>query len=324
MSYEGRHRLSSDHPIAHPFASGYIPHLTSVNGHLVAGNDGAHTGTTPARPRRKQRVGPRDIEELESRLSDRDFAILQSVAEHQFLTVRQVEALHFADNAPISGSRIARRTLARLRDFRLLGTMERRVGGVRPGSAGLVHYVDDVGNQLLHGRRIRRVYDPSPRFVNHRLAVADTHVALVQADRQGQFELVECAVEPAAWRRFTGLGGARLALKTDLYAETATSPEADLVHAWFIEVDLGTEHIPTLLKKCRDYEAYRRTGIEQEGDGGFPVVVWRVTHPDPAKADRRRQTLREAINRDRTLEPALFRVIRPDQLVQLLADGGAA
>ena len=85
------------------------------------------------------------------------------------------------------------------------------------------------------------------------------------------FELVECAVEPASWRRFTGLGGARLTLKPDLYAETASTSGSDLVHAWFIEVDLGTEGIPTLLKKCRDYEAYRRTGIEQDRQRRLPA-----------------------------------------------------
>jgi hypothetical protein len=270
---------------------------------------------------------PRDIEELASWLSERDFAILRSVAEHQFLTVRQVEALHFADHAPTSGGRIARRTLARLRTHRLLGTLERRIGGVKAGSVSLVYYLDVVGDQLLHGRsgRLarRRSRDPSSRFLSHRLAIADTHVALIQADRQGQLELVACDIEPASWRRYTGLGGARLTLKPDLYTETAVAGDGDFVHAWFVEVDLGTEGIETLLKKCRDYESYRRTGIEQQDGGAFPVVVWSVTHPDLAKADRRRKALREAIDSDRSLPSELFRIVAPEELVPVIRNGGA-
>lgn len=312
-----------DGPIAGQFASSNKPPLTSINGALMVGNDGAHTGTTAPKSRAKRRMNAPDVEELASRLSERDIAILGSIAEHQFLTAHQVEVLHFAD-LPAAGNRIARRTLARLRDHRLLGTLKRRIGGVRADSGGLVHYVDDVGNQLLHGRRVRRVFDPSPRFVGHRLAVADAHLALIEADRQRQFELVHSAVEPKSWRRFTGIGGARLILKPDLYAETAVPPGSDFVRAWFIEIDLGTEHVQTLLKKCRDYEAYRRTGIEQTDGGSFPVVIWSVTHAEEEKAVRRRTALQQAIASDRTLPSALFRVIAPDQLVPLLQQGGAS
>ncbi|AGB22136.1 hypothetical protein Mycsm_01743 [Mycobacterium sp. JS623] len=308
-------------PIPHPFTSTNKPPLTSLNHDLMAPNDGAHTGTTTAKPRRMQRMKTLDIAELANWLNERDFAILRSVDEHQFLTVRQVEVLHFANHAPVSGSRIARRTMARLRDHRLLGTLKRRVGGVRAGSAGLVHYLDDVGNQLLHGGRTRRVYGPSARFVSHRLAIADSHVSLIEADRYGQLELVACAVEPASWRRFTGIGAARQILKADLYVETATATDSELVHPWFVEIDLGTESIPTLIKKCRDYETYRRTGIEQE-QGGFPLVVWSMTHPDPRTAERRRLDLHKAIERDRTLPAALFRIVAPNQLNALLQKGG--
>jgi Replication-relaxation len=312
------------HPIAHPVALRNELPLTSINGRIGAPNDGAHAGTIPSHRSRKQRTQPYDIEALRDRLSERDVAILRSVAQHQFLTVQHVEALHFADHAPISGARIARRTLARLREVRLLGVLTRRIGGVRAGSTGMVHYVDVVGRQLLEGRsgrHLRGFREPSQRFLSHRLAIADTHVALVQADQQGRVDLVTGAVEPASWRRFTGLGGARLTLKADLYAETATASDSELVHAWFIEIDLGSETIPTLLKKCRDYEAYRQTGIEQEREASFPFVVWSVTHTDPSKAQQRRLALRDAINSDRSLPNELFRVIAPEQVVPLLLGG---
>lgn len=327
-SNEQDNQRQHGYPIAHPIATSKKPPFTPVNTHLVSPNDGAHAGTTAPQRRGKQRVNARGIDELADWLSERDLAILRSVAEHYFLTARHVEALHFANHAPVSGSRIARRALARLRDLRLLGALDRHIGGLGRGSEGLVHYVDIVGDQLLSarsGRRTRRFHhEPSRRFVRHTLAIADTRLALIQANREGQLGLADSTVEPASWRRFTGLGGARLTLKPDLYLETAVASDSDLVHAWFVEVDLGTETIPTLLKKCADYETYRRTGLEQAHGGGFPVVVWSVAHADPAKAERRRQALREAIDRDRTLTPALFRIVAPDQLMPLLARGGAA
>ncbi|MGJ6122348.1 replication-relaxation family protein [Mycolicibacterium sp. Y3] len=269
---------------------------------------------------------PRDLHELASWLSERDIAVLQSVAEHQFLTVGHVEALHFATHAPVSGPRIARRTLARLRHYRLLGTLQRRIGGVKAGSAGLIHYVDSVGDQLLRSRSgrdgRRRSREPSSRFLSHRLAIADAHVALVTADRHRQIALTECALEPASWRRFTGLGAARLLLKPDLYLETAVSPDSDFVHAWFVEVDLGTEGIQTLLKKCREYESYRRSGVEQDATGSFPLVVWSITHADPVKAERRRDALRQAIAADRSLLAELFRIVTPEQLAGALQHRG--
>jgi hypothetical protein len=311
---------SHGHPIDHPIASGSQRPTTTVNTSSVVTNDGAQQGTTPPPNGLPRRVTATALAAIADRLSDRDRTVLASIAEHRFLTVRQIQALHFTDHAPTSGGRIARRTLARLRGFGLLGTLERRVGGVRAGSAGLVHYLDDAGHHLLHGSRRHRVQDPSERFVSHRLAIADAHIGLVSADRDGAIELVECTVEPASWRRYTGFGGARVTLKPDLYVETAVGRE--LVHAWFIEVDLGTESIPTLLRKCHDYESYRRVGTEQVEHGSFPLVVWSVTHHDPVKAERRRDALRQAITADRALLVELFRIVTPQQLTGALQHRG--
>ena len=228
--------------------------------------------------------------------------------------MRQIQALHFANLASTSARRTTKRVVARLRALRVLGSLKQRVGGVRAGSHGLVHFVDVAGDRILRnrsGREARRIYEPSARFLNHRLAIADAHIALIIADRGGEIDLVESAVEPAAWRTFTAIGATRRTLKPDLYAETATAD--DLVHAWFIEIDLGTEHIPTLLTKCREYEAYRQTGIEQDRHGSFPLVVWSITHPDPAKAERRRQALASAITADPALTSALFRIVAPEE-----------
>jgi hypothetical protein len=329
MRSDEHHQFTHGHPVGHPgthpVASRTTPSLTSVNTPLGSANDGAQQGTIPPKRHRKQRIRARDVTELASWLSERDFAILHSIDEHQFLTVRQVEAFHFADHTPASGARIARRVLAKLREYRLLGTFGRRVGGTHGGSHGLVHYLDAVGDQLLNsrsGRRARRFHEPSARFLSHRLAVADARIALIQADRSHLFELAACAVEPSAWRHYTGLGGARLALKTDLYAETAVPPGGEFVHAWFVEIDLGTESVTTLIRKCHEYESYRRSGVEQDATGSFPLVVWSITHPDPVKAERRREALRQAIAADRSLLAELFRVVTPQQLIGALQHRG--
>lgn len=291
----------------------------------VSANDGAPRGTTPhAKSSQRQYITRSIVTDIADTISSRDHDVLLSIEQHQFLATRHIEALHFADIAPTARSRIARRTLGRLRALRVIGVLERKVGGIKAGSEALIYFVDTVGDRLLHprrGQRARRIHEPSARFLRHRLAIADAHTQLITADRTGQLELVDSSVEPASWRTHTGVGGARLTLKPDLYAETAT--DGDLVHAWFIEVDLGTESIPTLIKKCREYEAYRQTGVEQDRHGAFPLVVWSITHRDPAKAERRREALTEAIAKDRLLPSALFRVAAPEELLPLIRNGGA-
>lgn len=317
-------------PIAGPAASTNPVPSPPVNRQcppLPSGNSGAPRGTTASANRpADQRISASAIDVINSRLSDRDRAILRSVNEHQFLTVHHIETLHFDTIAPNARSRITRRVLARLRGLRVLDTLDRRIGGIRAGSQGLIYHVGVAGDRLLErptrrGARLR--YDPSARFLAHRLAVADAHTALIAADRDSAIELIDAAVEPATWRTYTGLGAARRTLKPDLFAETAmNSASGDLARAWFIEIDLGTEHIPTLLTKCREYETYRQTGLEQDRHGAFPLVVWSITHKDPAKAARRRQALAEAIAADRNLPSALFRIVASESVLTLIVKGG--
>jgi Replication-relaxation len=294
---------------------------------LLDANDGAHSGTTQQpKTGRRTRTPIRDLSSVAEQLSDRDWAILRSVAEHRFLTVRHVETLHFGDLTPGSGRRKAQRALAKLRQLRVLDSLTQRVGGLSAGSDGMVHYVDDVGQRLLRREAgtvaRRRFHTPTERFLDHQLGVADAHVALVEANRHGQLELLKCEVEPLAWRDYVGMGGVRLTLKPDLYAEIAYPPGNEYVDAAFIEIDKGTESIPTLIRKCREYEAYRRSGIEQDqSDGAFPRVVWSMSAERAAKAERRRAALQDAIAKDRTLPDGLFQVIGPEQLIPVMQKG---
>ena len=107
------------------------------------------------------------------------------------------------------------------------------------------------------------------------------------------------------------------------FRTTVSPPGSEYVDAAFIEIDKGTEHLPTLLKKCREYESYRRQGVEQEhSDGAFPRVIWSMSADTEAKADRRREALRAAIAKDRNLPGDLFSVIAPDQLIEVMQKGG--
>lgn len=325
----GSGAAAGDGPVARPVVSpsssvSPLVHLSSPS--VPSGNCGAPQGTTTPVPDPRRRLSAAAIDRIRDRLSDRDIAVLRSVDEHQFLTARQIEILHFAAIAPNARARIARRVLARLRGFRVLDTLERRIGGTRAGSAGFIYHVGVAGDRLLDRptrRSARLRYEPTTRFVDHRLAVADTHLRLITAARQGVFELIDHTVEPGSWRRYTGLGSARRILKPDLFAETATYEASGEVRAWFIEIDLGTEHIPTLLTKCREYEAYRQTGIEQDQHGGFPLVIWSMTATTPERAARRRRDLADAVAADRRLPSALFRIVAPDDLVTLIERGGA-
>lgn len=50
-------------------------------------------------------------------------------------------------------------------------------------------------------------------------------------------------------------------------------------HRAFIEMDLGTESLPTISRKCQRHVAYWHSGLEQQRHGVFPKVWWLVTNP---------------------------------------------
>lgn len=243
--------------------------------------------------------------------------MLTSVVEHRFLTTRHVEALHFAHHAtPTSSARSARRVLRRLAEVGVLDHLERRIGGVRAGSAGFIWTVGPFGARI-HGNRATaarwRSYEPSLRLLQHYLSVADVHVNIVAASRHEPIELLSLELEPTSWRRFLGLGGQRRLLRPDLMAVTSTGTYEDY---WFLEVDLGTEHPPTVVEKCRLYLDYADSGQEQQRLGLFPRVVWIVLNKT------RQQQLQDAFGRAR-LDDQLFRVVTHEDLLDVLTGGAA-
>lgn len=265
------------------------------------------------------RVGRRQIELTREAMSDRDWAVLRSIAEHRFLTTKHIDALYFSGlSRDASGTRMCRHVLRRLHQQAVISHLDQRVGGSRAGSAAYIWRIGPVGDRLLRfgvdGSGRTRSHDPSPWFRRHCLAIADAHLQLLTASRGGQFDLIKIELEPASWRQYPGLGGEPRLLKPDLSVVTASGEFED---HWNFEVDLGNEHLPTILDKCRAYEAYRRTGLEDEARGVFPIVVW-LMH-----SDERVARVRDAIDNARGLDAGLYRVTTEAGLVELVAGGAA-
>lgn len=256
-------------------------------------------------------------------LSTRDRSVLELLHEHRFLTTTHLYVLLFEDKHANEGTgrRVCRRVLARLHRRHLIDQLPRRVGGYGAGSSAGVWFLTPTGQRLRSLTRgdganlpPARVRDPSTRFVVHSMAVADVRVRLHRAARAGRFAIRTLETEPHCWRPYLGLHGVRETLKPDL-ALTTVSADGHYEDSWFIEVDLGTEHLPTVLGKCGQYETYRRTGTEQAKHGVFPLVVWITT------TDERAEKLRAGIHRTRSLDNAQHRAITPDQLTDLITGG---
>ncbi len=272
-----------------------------------------------SRPERRRGRGAAGLGELAGLLSERDQAVLEAIAEHRFFTTRQVERLLFSNhNTPDSGARCCRRVLARLERWGLIERPIRPVGGLQAGSASSIWMLSSAGQRLRNlqaGRgAIGRVREPGERFIQHYLAIGDAHLELVTAARAGLVELLSVQIEPACWRSYSSLAGSRETLKPDLFAVTGSGEFED---HWFIEIDRATESLPTLLKQCQQYEAYRRSGSEQAATGLFPRVLWIV--PD----DRRAAQLRAALTSTRAFGRDLFQVTTPEELIHTVTGGAA-
>jgi hypothetical protein len=268
-------------------------------------------------PERSRGPGLSGLTDLGRSLSERDGLVLDLVAAHRFMTTRHLESFCFQDHTTsLSAARSCRRVLARLEAWGLLDRPIRRVGGLHAGSASSIWMLTSTGQRLRNLRAgigaIGRVREPGERFIAHYLAIADTHLALVTAERAGRLKLSEVQIEPASWRHYSGLGGNREVLKPDLFVITSTSEYDD---HWFIEVDRATESIPTLLTQCQQYERYRRQGTEVDDRGVFPLVLWIV--PD----ERRATKLRTAIDTTRGLDRELHRIATPETFLDVAIGG---
>jgi hypothetical protein len=242
------------------------------------------------------------------------------LAEHRFLTGWHVAGLAHGEAASQAAAvRAAARQMSRLEGFGLVSRLPRLVGGTGGGSRRTIWHLTEGGWRLLRGRAglgqgehrpaRRRPSQPSTTFLAHTLLLADIRLTLERighsqtADEARTLETVQ--TEPACWRSWTGAFGQPMTLRPDLYAEVACGQYIDL---WFVEGDLGTEHLPAVVRKAEAYEAYRSSGREQARRGAFPLVLW-VT-PDQRRAD----AILEAIGQAGRCDPAIHRAVAFDEL----------
>ncbi len=258
--------------------------------------------TTPAR-----------LARLAADLTDRDAAVLGDLSRLRLMTTAQIEALHFqAAATPAAGARACRRTMARLRNARLVRPLERRIGGVRAGSSGIVWALGVAGQRLLTrgSTPARRPWTPSPAFTAHRLAISETYVRLVLTAGPGR--LVRFEAEPDAWRHYTGPGGARAWIKPDAFVLVRHEAYDE---AWYLEVDRATEAPAVITRKAEAYLAHQASGQAQKELNIYPYVVASV--PDQARL----AVLERALAAPARRQPELFRVVLQMELVALLLGG---
>lgn len=220
------------------------------------------------------------IERLTMQLIERDRKILLDLARVRVLSGNQLTRLHFSSLSSDSQQRRRRRIMGRLTRLGFVTTLERRVGGVRAGSAGLVYVLGLTGQRALPfltagaglepDGRARRPWTPGALFLGHALAVSELYVQLVEAERSGLLTLADYRSEPAAWFP-SGMGGL---MKPDAYALLRLGSVED---SWAIEVDQATESLPTLRRKLLAYVDFAHAG--QVGpDGVTPRVLVTVPH----------------------------------------------
>lgn len=298
-------------PIAIPSGSESDPMFSQVRAE-VARTGGTNTPHPSAAENDGRRLSRKRVAWLDEHLPERDRAVLELVAAHRYLTTGQLERFVFTTHSSAeSAARTARRVLTRLERTGLLASLDRRIGGVRAGSSARVWQLTSGSARLLRddGLAFRR-HDPSPRFLSHCLAVGDVNLGFRALTGHGAND-VTVDVEPVSWRSFTGPGGERRSLKPDLAVLIQTD---DFDERWFVEVDLGTESLPTLLRKCGQYESYRESGTEQAEHGSFPLVWWVLTSAQ--RAERLISTLR----RTPRMTPGLYRIATFETLPAALTE----
>jgi hypothetical protein len=266
----------------------------------------------------------RRLKELKDILSQRDKAVLYSVQKCRYLTTDQIMRLHFTDYAKQSVAlRSTQYALVKLRDYRLIKSLERRIGGVRAGSNSYAWALSETGAKFMSitgdnadDTPRKRSFEPSPTFLRHTLAVSEIYVQLTEICRRHGLELVRAALEPECWRDYAGENGKPVTLKPDMFAVTS---DGVYEYLFFIEVDMDTEAPSVVLTKCSRYTLYCKRVMEQRPQDMFPLVVWIV--PSAARRDNLKQRIYEC---QKLPYKNLFVLITPEEFKTLIVNGAEA
>lgn len=266
------------------------------------------------------RISKQALLRLDHRLTERDLAILTSLHSCQYFNSGQVKRLHVTEaTSDKAALRATNRNLKKLKEMGLVVPLEQQIGGSRGGSSSFIWHLTEAGVKLLHLHGgdtqlpRKRFLEPSLTHVNHTLAIAECYVCLVELCRfHPQLRLASTEFEPICWRSFS-YRNRPLSVKPDLFAITESGDYED---RWFIEIDLATEALPVIVRKCERYLRYYQTGKEQKQQGVFPVVLWVV--PD----QQRRRTMVDSIQTQFCRgSPRIFAVITPEQMQGLFLNG---
>ena len=194
-------------------------------------------------------ISAKALDKLRERLSERDLQIIRQVGELRLMSARQIQAIHFPDaehENRLAATRARQRVIERLGRERLLTPLERGIGGVRAGSAGLVLALGPIGRRVLSsGGPRQRAYEPTLRFVDHTIAISQLVVDATIASRDGLMDILELQPEPRCWRHLAGFGGRRL-LRPDAYLALGVG---GYELRWFVEMDRATESLPVVLRQ---------------------------------------------------------------------------
>ncbi|MDQ3764360.1 MAG: replication-relaxation family protein [Actinomycetota bacterium] len=235
------------------------------------------------------RITHASLAALVDQFSERDRAILADLERARVLTGAQLQRLHFTPVNQDSRARDRRRVLQRLTDLDLVSTLDRRIGGIRAGSAGHVYTLTPVGRRLqalqrgqqLTGR-LRHPRTPGAPFLNHALAISEIYVTLIETSRHHDFHVSTFQGEPACWHP---TGHNNQYLHPDAYLVLATSAHQD---CWWLEVDQATESLPRIKRKCRSYLDFLiRGGV---GPDAVPPRIL-FTTPDADRCDAIRKVI---------------------------------
>lgn len=308
-------------PIGRPTAArSESPHAEArgKSGQIRATKDGVPS-LTPVRP--SGRISGRRLEEIAGVLGQRDRQLLELVDRLRFVAASTLHVVvSDSSDAPGRSERSTRRALGTLVGLGLLAPLPRRVGGLQSGSSGLVVHLTNAGDRLVrqwHSRSTRRRFaEPSTRFVQHCLDIGDALARLTNELPTYGLTLSDWQAEPASWRQHQR-GASVVTLKPDLYVEVVRGED---VWGYFVEVDRGSESIPTVMRQMSAYEDYRRTGVEQHRYGAFPPVVVTL-YPGPrTEPAARAEHLAAALQQDRRIPEQLVRVTVSGELTATVAD----
>ena len=255
--------------------------------------------------------------QLACELTDRYTTPLPHLARARLLTGTQLDQLlGEPDTTAATTARRRRRIMTRLHDLGLVATLQRRIGGVRAGSAGHVYTLTPTGHRvlaILTGQpcppHVKKPATPGALFLNHALAISDIYVRLIEATRRHPVTLSRFVTEPACWQP---AGHGHYCLKPDAYCVLSTTTHRD---CWWLEIDRATESLQRIRAKSRIYLDYLTHG--GVGPDEVPLRILYTT-PDEPRAEAIKRLTTQLSTQDSRFLDATTHTNAPEFLIKEL------